>query len=114
MPTRYRLTGGCRGINPCCNACYDGRMKSFILLFTAALAAQPALPQSTPQRPATLWLIGDSTVRNGSGTGSNGQWGWGDKLTPFFDPAKLSVVNKALGGRSSRTYITEGHWDEVL
>ncbi len=59
-------------------------------------------------------MIGDSTVRNGSGDGRNGQWGWGDKLAPYFDLSKINVVNKALGGRSSRTFITEGHWEDVL
>lgn len=62
----------------------------------------------------TLWLVGDSTVRNGSGQGGNGQWGWGEPLADFFDPAKIRVVNRAIGGRSSRTFITEGRWAQVL
>lgn len=52
----------------------------------------------------TLWIIGDSTVRNGQGDGANGQWGWGDEIAPYFDPSRINVVNRALGGRSSRTY----------
>jgi lysophospholipase L1-like esterase len=35
-------------------------------------------------------------------------------LQPFFDPDKLRVVNAAQSGRSSRTFITEGHWDRLL
>jgi lysophospholipase L1-like esterase len=62
----------------------------------------------------TLWLVGDSTVRNGHGDGANGQWGWGEPLVEFFDPAKINVVNRAIGGLSSRNFITEGHWKEVL
>ena len=62
----------------------------------------------------TLFLIGDSTVRNGSGQGNNGQWGWGDLLQPYFDAAHLTVRNHALGGRSSRTFLTEGHWEKTL
>jgi lysophospholipase L1-like esterase len=42
--------------------------------------ANPALP--------SLVLIGDSTVRNGSGDGADGQWGWGDSLGNFFDLKK--------------------------
>jgi rhamnogalacturonan acetylesterase len=78
------------------------------------LNARLNLPE--PKNPAlpTLWLVGDSTVRNGHGDGANGQWGWGESLIDFFDPAKINVVNRAIGGRSSRTYITEGHWQEVL
>ena len=62
----------------------------------------------------TLFIIGDSTVRNGQGDGKNGQWGWGDILGDYFDQSRINVVNWALGGRSSRTFITEGHWDHVL
>jgi len=70
------------------------------------LPANPALP--------TLWIVGDSTVRNGHGDGANGQWGWGDLLAPYFNTDKINVVNRAIGGRSSRTYITEGRWETVL
>jgi lysophospholipase L1-like esterase len=68
---------------------------------------------SNPKLP-TLFIIGDSTVRNGQGDGRNGQWGWGDVIGVYFDPSKINVVNWALGGRSSRTFITEGHWEKVL
>lgn len=62
----------------------------------------------------TLFLIGDSTVRNGRGDGGNGQWGWGEPLVDRFDTGKVNVVNRAVGGLSSRTYLTQGHWDKVL
>lgn len=59
----------------------------------------------------TFFLVGDSTVRSG---GQNGAIGWGERITPFFDAAKINVVNRAIGGRSSRTFFTEGRWDKVL
>jgi hypothetical protein len=62
----------------------------------------------------TIWLVGNSTVRNGRGDGAHHQMGWGDELTQYFNLKKVNVVNRAIGGRSSRTYITEGHWAEVL
>src|SRR5689334_8902546 len=65
------------------------------------------------ERP-TLYIIGDSTVRNGDGTGKNGQWGWGSYLANYFDTTKIKVENDAIGGRSSRTFITEGRWDKIL
>jgi lysophospholipase L1-like esterase len=80
---------------------------------SGAFPASPALPPR-PQRNPTLWVIGDSTVRNGNGTGANGQWGWGDQIWPYFDTSKITLANRALGGRSSRTFVTEGHWEEVL
>ena len=58
----------------------------------------------------TVWLIGDSTVR----VGTPGQRGWGDEMAPFFDLAKVNIVNRAIGGRSSRTFLTEGRWDAIL
>ncbi len=62
----------------------------------------------------TVWLIGDSTVKNGTGKGAGGLWGWGDYLYKQFDTTKIAIRNCALGGRSSRTFISGGLWDKVL
>ena len=61
-----------------------------------------------------FFIIGDSTVKNGSGNGAGGLWGWGDFMYEQLDTMKISIKNFALGGRSSRTFITEGLWDKVL
>ena len=61
-----------------------------------------------------FYIIGDSTVKNGDGTGKNNQMGWGTVITPFFDTAKIDVRNHAIGGRSSRTFITDGRWNTIL
>src|SRR6185437_7169818 len=63
---------------------------------------------------ATLYISGDSTVKNGKGRGDGNLCGWGSFLGEFFDTSRLAVRNYALGGRSSRNFITEGHWDKVL
>jgi len=60
-----------------------------------------------------LPLIGDSTVRNGRGDGPGGQWGWGEPLAAYIDPAKANLVNRALGGTSSRSFIAS-EWPGVL
>ena len=57
-----------------------------------------------------LYVVGDSTVHNPS----RGEQGWGDVVGKYFDPAKIRVENHALGGRSSRTFRTQGWWDKVL
>ena len=62
----------------------------------------------------TLYIIGDSTVKNGNGNGAGGLWGWGDFMYEKLDTMKISIKNFARGGRSSRTFITEGLWDNVL
>jgi len=82
-----------------------------------SVAGGPARkPLPVPANPVlpTLFLIGDSTVRNGQGDGSNGQWGWGEPIVDLFDTKKINVVNRAVGGLSSRTYLTGGHWERVL
>lgn len=80
--------------------------------------AQVVLPM--PANPAlpSIILIGDSTVRNGhddgQGKGAEGQWGWGNSLAAHVDAAQVNLVNRAVGGLSSRTYISSGHWERTL
>ena len=94
-------------------------MNSALIALALSAALQSPSPSATPS-PATpptkprLFLIGDSTVRNGDASGSNGQWGWGEPLMSLFDSTRFTVVNRAMGGRSSRTFLTEGRWDQVL
>ncbi len=57
----------------------------------------------------TLYIIGDSTVHNPG----KGLKGWGDVVGAQFDLTKIHVENDAIGGRSSRSYYTEGKWDAV-
>jgi lysophospholipase L1-like esterase len=59
-----------------------------------------------------IFLIGDSTVRNGRGDGAGGQWGWGDALAAYIDADKANLVNRALGGTGARTYMPE--WPAAL
>lgn len=69
----------------------------------------PPLPRIDPALP-TLFLVGDSTMK----VGTTGQMGWGEAIGDFFDRTRLNVVNYARGGRSSRTFMTEGLWNRVL
>lgn len=77
---------------------------------------RPGRPLPEPANPKlpNIFLIGDSTVRNGEGNGSNGQWGWGEPIAAYFDARKVNLVNRALGGLSSRTYLTFGYWDRLV
>jgi len=74
-----------------------------------ALAEANPAATSSPTRVPTLYLIGDSTVRNNT----RGLQGWGDPLAAHFDTNRIRVLNRALGGRSSRTFYTEGLWEKV-
>lgn len=59
----------------------------------------------------TLFIAGDSTA---APSPHSDQQGWAEPFSEYFDSTKISVANRALGGRSSRTFITEGHWDRML
>lgn len=57
-----------------------------------------------------LFLVGDSTVKSGGGKDT----GWGEVIGRYFEPKKIDVVNRAMAGRSTRSYTFEGKWDIVL
>jgi rhamnogalacturonan acetylesterase len=81
------------------------RLASLLLVMTLAVAAsRGAAAQSPAAAKPTLWLIGDSTVKNGHEDGTGFMWSWGTVLHHHFDAARVTVVNKALGGTSSRTF----------
>jgi lysophospholipase L1-like esterase len=61
-----------------------------------------------PRLP-TLFIVGDSTLKSDAPLR-----GWGQELAQFFDLTKINVVNRAIGGRSSRSFQYEGRWDKVL
>ena len=63
-----------------------------------------------PQKP-TLFIIGDSTVRNDDATGHRG---WGSHIGDFLDTTKIAVSNQAMAGRSTRTFLKEGRWEKVI
>ena len=70
-----------------------------------ALMARPAPGTTRQGSNPVLFLIGNSTMRNGTlGNGNNGQWGWGYFAHEYFDPTQISVENQALGGMSTRTF----------
>ncbi|HWB92298.1 MAG TPA: rhamnogalacturonan acetylesterase [Puia sp.] len=58
-----------------------------------------------------VWMIGDSTMCTYTGDRSP-ITGWGMPFADFFD-STVSIHNMARGGRSTRTFISEGRWDSV-
>lgn len=68
----------------------------------------------TPTLHPALFLVGDSIMKTGTGTGETGPWGWGSEIIPLFDPARIHVYNEGHGGRSSRSYTDEGLWAKIL
>lgn len=84
-----------------------------LVLAGASLAwaqTAPATRKGLDPKLPTLFLVGDSTVK----VGTKGQQGWGDPIARMFDTQRINVENRARGGRSSRTFLTEGLWEQVL
>lgn len=91
------------------------RMKTSVAKMLLLLVALTGFSFMVLQKgKPTLYIIGDSTVKNSDGSGRNNQWGWGSLMAPYFDTNKISVRNHAIGGRSSRTFITDGRWQKIL
>ncbi|KAJ0161537.1 Rhamnogalacturonan acetylesterase [Colletotrichum tanaceti] len=63
--------------------------------------------QSVP----TVWLCGDSTMAKAGG--GSGTEGWGTFLQYSFPSGKAKVDNRAIGGRSARSYTREDRFDAV-
>ena len=59
-----------------------------------------------------IFFTGDSTVKNADKE-EDGMWGLGSVAGCAFDTTKVTLMNCAVAGRSTRTYLDEGHWDRV-
>ncbi|HWO10800.1 MAG TPA: rhamnogalacturonan acetylesterase, partial [Polyangiaceae bacterium] len=80
-----------------------------------APAGEPMPPATTFPVSAgkpTIYLAGDSTVQT-YGPAQAPQQGWGQRIQEFFS-SDVTFVNKAIGGRSSKSFIDEGRLDEIV
>ncbi len=84
-------------------------MRHFTVLFLISLLFFACHPKEN----ITIYMIGDSTMSDKSSPESNPERGWGQMLPVFFNE-KITVRNFALNGRSSKSFINEGHWDALL
>ena len=76
---------------------------SFLMLAFTAKASKPVL---------RVFLVGDSIVK-GSAPARYPLGGWG-QIMPYHFRNSIQVLNRAIGGRSSKSFIEEGHWAKVL
>ena len=51
-----------------------------------------------------VFITGDSTVKN-KDKDKDDMWGWGSQAGTIFDAKKVTWVNEAMAGRSTRSYI---------
>jgi lysophospholipase L1-like esterase len=77
-----------------------------------ACAALVAATGFAPAEHITLYLIGDSTMADKPDPAHNPERGWGQALPEFLD-GQVVVDNRAVNGRSTKSFIAEGRWDSV-
>lgn len=80
----------------------------FSVLFFIALIAMSFLP---PGKKIKVWMIGDSTMCEYTPDRSP-VTGWGMPFAGFFD-STVVIDNRAKGGRSTRTFISENRWKPI-
>ena len=69
-------------------------------------------PPSSPGKKPTVYIAGDSTVQSYNAS-YYPQAGWGQMISKYFT-SDVSFVNKAIAGRSSKNFVTQGRLDEIL
>lgn len=89
--------------------------ESPIYAVTATLASRELeefeLPKATAYQRRRMVLVGDSTVATYDA--KHAYQGWGTAFDKFFDD-RITVVNHAQGGRSSKSFRDEGLWKKAL
>lgn len=76
-----------------------------LLMLPPVLAAQ--------ERAVTIFLAGDSTMAPKLEE-RRPETGWGEKLEAHFIDGVVKVDNRALNGRSTKSFIAEGKWQALI
>lgn len=79
-----------------------------ILLFLSFCISMSCLAQKT-----TIYTIGDSTMADKIKPNENPETGWCQVLPSFFDLNLVAIDNRAVNGRSTKSFINEKRWDSV-
>jgi lysophospholipase L1-like esterase len=80
-------------------------MRPTYLLLLLALGARA--------QPVTVWLAGDSTMAQKQAD-KRPETGWGEALQPCFDSTEVRIANRAMNGRSTRSFVAEGRWRAIV
>lgn len=64
-------------------------------------------------RPITIWLAGDSTMAQKQ-PDKRPETGWGEALQACFDSSEVRIANRAMNGRSTRSFVAEKRWQAIL
>ena len=88
--------------------------KQLTLTFSSNLIHINAIEINTAGTPSTptVYIAGDSTVQSYKSSAAP-QQGWGNRIPEYFNN-KINFVNKAIGGRSSKSFAVQGRLDEII
>lgn len=78
---------------------------ALFLLMVASAAAQ--------KRPITIFLAGDSTMAMKQ-PDKRPETGWGEMFGQYFKDGTVKIDNRAMNGRSTKTFISEGRWQSII
>jgi len=81
--------------------------------FSAILLGSCLVWAAATATTARIVVIGDSTVS----TYKDNQYpwsGWGQELVHYFQVGSVTVINHAVGGRSSRSFVELGQWASTV
>ncbi len=86
-------------------------MRKFIYAMMAIAAV--VMMTSASKRPVTLFMVGDSTMADKEELEASPERGWG-QLFPTFLQGNIVLQNHARNGRSTKSFIAQGRWNEVM
>lgn len=81
-------------------------MRKIVFIFLVVITSCTA-------QQTTIYAIGDSTLSDKKNPDTNPEHGWVQVLPQFFDD-NVVIDNRAVNGRSTRSFIDEGKWKAVL
>ncbi|MFD2285497.1 GntR family transcriptional regulator [Pedobacter petrophilus] len=87
-------------------------MKTRVSIIFAAVALVILSGFQLIQKQTTLYIIGDSTAANKQEK-AYPETGWGMELQSFFND-EVKVDNRALNGRSTKSFRAEKRWEPIL
>ena len=81
--------------------------------FRNLLLSLSLLPGVGGSAPITVYLAGDSTMAE-KRPDRRPETGWGEYLQQFFDESQVRIANRAINGRSTRSFMEEGSWKAIV
>jgi lysophospholipase L1-like esterase len=81
---------------------------AILIFFSTVLVAHAQSTQSV-----TVFLAGDSTCAIKQ-PDKRPETGWGEMLGKYFKVDTVNIDNRALNGRSTKSFIAEGHWQKIV